>query len=168
MEEQTLDDRLWAVGWTVTESGCWEWGGPRNEAGYGIFTAAALGFRGAMAHRVMYERHVGPIPDGLLVRHRCDNPPCVNPDHLIPGTNLDNSRDMVERRRQRTRNEDLVERARDLVSEGMSRAEISELLGVSERTLSRWVGRPVGRPANGTSRWADRRRREREETGGTA
>jgi hypothetical protein len=61
-----------------------------------------------------------------------------------------------------------VEAARKLAGAGMSRADISAVLGVPERTLSRWLGRPAGRPANGTSRWAVRRRRGPEEHDGTA
>lgn len=98
-----LETRLRDIGWTVAESGCWEWNGKRRgrtpETSYGIFSAKRLGFVDARAHRVMYEHFVGPIPDGMILRHSCDNPPCVNPEHLVPGTFADNSRDMVERRR---------------------------------------------------------------------
>jgi len=52
------------------------------------------------AHRVMYECTKGPIPPGMVVRHTCDNPACINPDHLIIGTHKDNSQDMVKRGRQ--------------------------------------------------------------------
>lgn len=51
------------------------------------------------AHRVVWEHHHGPVPDGMYIRHKCDNPPCVEIEHLEIGTPLDNSRDRVERGR---------------------------------------------------------------------
>lgn len=98
-KDRPLEVRLREVGWTITEAGCWEWDGKRNDNGYGLFSAKRFGYENARAHRVMYEVLVERIPDDLRLRHRCDNPPCVNPDHLIPGTAADNSRDMVERGR---------------------------------------------------------------------
>lgn len=97
--DRALRDRLAEVGWTVTPSGCWEWGGGRTEKGYGVFTAVRLGYDRSTAHRVMYESVHGAIGGDLVVRHRCDNPPCVNPDHLVPGTVADNQQDMAERKR---------------------------------------------------------------------
>lgn len=97
--DRPLGVRLREVGWTVTDSGCWEWNGKRNDSGYGIFNARLIGYEDARAHRVVYEHLVGPIPDGLHLRHHCDNPPCVNPDHLEPGTPAQNMADMVERGR---------------------------------------------------------------------
>jgi hypothetical protein len=122
-----LEDQLRAIGWTVTESGCWEWNGKRRgrtpETCYGIFNARKLGYENAMAHRVMYECFVEPIPDGMQIRHKCDNPPCVNPDHLIPGTAADNSRDMVERRRHWRHNWTVCDKGHDLTLPGAIKHE---------------------------------------------
>jgi hypothetical protein len=83
-------------GWTVTSAGCWEFGGPRNSGGYGKLRFAG---KHPAAHRLAYEAWVGSIPNGLVVRHRCDNRPCVNPQHLELGTVADNNRDRAERGR---------------------------------------------------------------------
>lgn len=93
--ERTLDD----TGWDITSSGCWEWRGGRNEHGYGIVNLARRGLSAARVHRLMFERYHGVIPDGNVIRHKCDNPPCVNPAHLETGTQHQNIMDMVERGR---------------------------------------------------------------------
>ena len=67
------------------------WTGTRFASGYGRITQNG---KRARAHRVAFELFVGPIPSGMHVLHRCDNPPCVNPSHLFIGTHLDNMRDM--------------------------------------------------------------------------
>ena len=77
---------------------CWEWTGVRNRKGYGQTTK---GSKGRRAHRLSYELHKGPIPAGQIVRHTCDNPPCVNPAHLLAGTHQENYQDAVSRGRQR-------------------------------------------------------------------
>ena len=97
--EWDLAGRFLDVGWDVTDSGCWEWRGTRAVAGYGRISASMWGLRDRSTHRLSYELFYGPIPDGLLIRHKCDNPPCVNPDHLEPGTQQDNMDDMVARGR---------------------------------------------------------------------
>lgn len=92
--------RLIQVGWDVTKRGCWEWRGGLNDSGYGVISAPRLGLGSARVHRLMWEMHNGPIEDSnLVVRHRCDNPPCINPDHLEVGTHEQNMQDMVDRNR---------------------------------------------------------------------
>lgn len=86
-----IANRFWPK---VSKSdGCWEWTGCCDSKGYGqIGTGGKHGID--YAHRVSYEMHNGPIPEGLHVLHRCDNPPCVRPDHLFIGTHTDNMQDM--------------------------------------------------------------------------
>ena len=74
---------------------CWLWLAGHVQ-GYGQFWVDGQNVR---AHRVSYELTYGEIPSGLLVRHSCDNRPCVNPAHLSIGTYADNARDAVERNR---------------------------------------------------------------------
>lgn len=80
---------------------CWEWPGTIDAYGYGDRgrkKADEDGFS-RKAHRAMYQMFVGPIPEGALVRHTCDNPPCVNIDHLLIGTHSDNMQDALDRGR---------------------------------------------------------------------
>jgi hypothetical protein len=115
--------------------GCWEWRGNRNAAGYGLLFSPA----GSSAHRYSYERFIGPIPDGLHVRHTCDNPPCCNPAHLLVGTHQDNVDDKMSRDRQprgtkhaRAKlREDQVREIRRLSALGYSRCELGRMFGVA-------------------------------------
>lgn len=85
-------DYFWS---RVDKSGeCWVWTGGTIGGGYGRFSAAKI-----LAHRHAWALTNGPVPDGLDVLHRCDNPPCVRPDHLFLGTHTENMRDMTSKGR---------------------------------------------------------------------
>jgi hypothetical protein len=90
----TLTDRLWSR--VLKGADCWEWQGGRTPHGYG-----RLYYQGhyQLTHRLVYELTYGPIPDGILVCHHCDNPCCVRPDHLFLGTQSDTMRDMTMKNR---------------------------------------------------------------------
>lgn len=81
----------------VLDNDCWVFTGSLNNKGYGNF---ALNGKLDKAHRVAYEYYIGPIPENTMVLHRCDNPPCCNPNHLFLGTAKDNYDDMIEKERQ--------------------------------------------------------------------
>lgn len=124
--------------------GCWEWVAGKTPRGYGKFRLLD-GHIGA--HRYCWEITNGPIPDGLFVCHRCDNPPCVNPEHLFLGTSQDNIDDMVEKGRslhgERNHAAKLtpkqVNEIRRRFAPGDTYAAVGREYGVSYGTISRII-----------------------------
>lgn len=140
-EQGSDEDRLNYYGWTITDTGCWEWNGPRMTLDYG---RVGRGGARVLAHRLAYETWVGPIPEGLVVRHRCDNPPCINPNHLEIGTQKDNVHDMHSRNRRlatKIREDSYPEIARLYYVEGLKQSEVGEVFGVAQITISRHMAK---------------------------
>lgn len=131
-------------------SGCWLWHACGHKLGYGLFRYRR---KTQKAHRVSWMLHCGEIPDGLKVMHRCDVRQCVNPDHLLLGTQKENVADMTRKGRGRTGdlrgvlianavlNDDQVREIRAYVAAGNSQISISRRFGVSPMTVSRVINR---------------------------
>lgn len=77
-------------------TGCWVWERALNNMGYGVVKA---GGRMWLAHRLSFTLYFRPIEQGENILHRCDNPMCINPEHLSAGTQMDNIRDMYRKER---------------------------------------------------------------------
>lgn len=94
---QAIADRFWSK--VAKKDGCWEWM-RRRDSGYGVFKVHCGGrVRYLTASRVAYVLTLGPVPDAHFVCHRCDNPPCCNPEHLFAATLQENFRDMMRKGR---------------------------------------------------------------------
>ena len=138
----TAEDRFWACIEFEPNSGCWLWSASLRNGGYGQFWVNG---RAVLAHRFSWELHKGKIPEGKIVRHRCDTAACTNPSHLEIGTHQDNADDMVSRGRslhlpgELGHNSKLsavdVKEIRRLLSLQIPQKQIAEKFGVSQPTI---------------------------------
>lgn len=143
-----LMDRFWSH--VEKSDGCWVWSGGRQKRqdgslSYGVF---CIGHGRYLAHHVSWIAENGPVPDELVLRHTCDNTPCVRPIHIIPGSQADNMADMRERGRAFTdfarHGEEhhgakmTTESVRQIVvlrGEGLSLAKIGSVVGLHVTTV---------------------------------
>lgn len=140
--------RFWSKVDKSNPDGCWLWTGSKVPFGYGT---TYYNGKPQRTHRISYKIAHGEIPDDVCVLHKCDNPACVNPDHLFLGTKHDNTQDMVKKGRQKyvTHNgsengnsklkESDVTQIRCLFESGYSQKGIAKLFSISTRTVCQIV-----------------------------
>lgn len=144
--KQNLAERFWGK---VDRNGpihpalgtpCWVWTAGLTRFGYGKFQ---INRKSIHAHRVVWTLERGDIPGDLNVLHHCDNPPCVNPDHLYLGTHADNHADMMERDRYTFAKltKDDVRLIRQLCASGMTKENVASRFHVHPVTVSKIVRR---------------------------
>lgn len=144
VKRKTLKDRF-ENGFLKQNDGCWVWIRHRDNWGYGQIWARNTMIR---THRISWILYRGEIPSNKLVLHHCDNPPCVNPDHLYIGTNQDNTNDKLLRGREakvrgeKNGNSKLTEndviKIREWLDCGESDVSISQMFCVN-RSLIRYI-----------------------------
>lgn len=134
------EERFWKK--VRKSDGCWEWTGGRHVDGHGQWRPSGrMNGPSVYTHRYAYEITHGPIPEGLKVCHRCDNPACVRPEHLFLGTQRDNLADMTQKGRRsrwtgrRKIRPHQVPVIKWLIASGFSTRAIAEAYGVDGKTI---------------------------------
>jgi transcriptional regulator len=128
-------------------SRCWEFQGSCID-GYGQIKLNGKMYR---AHRLAYSLFVGEIPDGLVVCHKCDNPPCCNPNHLFLGSRIENIADRVKKGRcakgSKLPSYKITDEVRlriyDLRNQGLTQEQIGKEIGTSHATISRVLSKKI-------------------------
>lgn len=151
--KEDLELRFWNKVQKRSEKECWEWTAKKFPDGYGKFWFNEKSMR---AHRISWMIHFGEIPNGLLVCHSCDNPACVNPNHLWLGTNQENLIDAVKKGRCKggfvgkfgenhpntTLNQQQVDEIRILYQDKhLPQSRLSKMFFVSQGTISHIINR---------------------------
>lgn len=130
---------------TVNENGCHVWSGSLHKDGYGQLNYMRKYW---LAHRLAWTLTKGQIPDGLCVCHRCDNPPCFNPEHLFLGTHARNMGDMKAKGRRKNVNqgtsngrskvtwEQASEIRRLYAAKELNQVQLGERFGITQTSIS--------------------------------
>lgn len=144
---RSLKDRFWEK--VIVQEGCWDWSGAKTRLGYCVIRDQYPKKGNQFGHRVSYMIHKGQIGEGMNILHKCDNPSCVNPDHLQQGTQKQNIHDMIAKGR-RTKTTGLkgsesprsklswddVRKIRELLAIGdLRQKDIGEMFSVSQTAI---------------------------------
>lgn len=135
----SLEERFWR--YVVKSEQCWSWSGNKSRSGYGRVSTGSKSEGYTLAHRFSWELHNNQkIPAGMFVMHKCDNPECSNPDHLMLGTPKENTQDMISKGRKRVvapagagNGKSILdeEKVRFIRASNLSHAEVGRILDVS-------------------------------------
>lgn len=148
MNRRSLAERLWEKVDVRSQDECWPWQACVDDHGYGVINAGGRG-KACKAHRIVAELS-GIETEGVIIRHTCDNPPCCNPRHLLPGTQADNLRDMHMRGRSGVTgsrchlaklDEAAVAEIRRLSREGTNNTQLAKQFGVTRTNIVHIVHR---------------------------
>lgn len=151
-QSKSIEMRFWEKVRKGETDECWEWQGAKSRDGYGRLRRpgpAKTEHRDLRAHHIAWQIENGPVPQGMCVLHKCDNPPCCNPKHLFLGTRTVNNADKKEKGRSADRHGtnnsnvkltegDVIE-IRKLASLGMSQMQVAALFSVKQPQISRIV-----------------------------
>lgn len=145
MLPSSAEDKFWSH--VEKSNDCWNWVGGKDGGGYGCFSSSMMKER--KSHRISWILHYGEIPNGMHILHHCDNPSCVNPNHLFIGKNVDNVRDKIRKGRigdfSGTRNgmckltENEVLNIRKLHDEGVSYRMLSKKFNIGMTQIGRII-----------------------------
>ena len=131
-----IEDQFWP--YVKKTETCWIWQAGKTTNGYGLISRRG---KRIYAHRLSYELHYGKIPPKKHVLHKCDNPSCVNPDHLFLGTPLTNTHDAIKKGRKPggcLTNEDVAE-IREMAKNGMSQHILADTFNVCRPHISKII-----------------------------